>query len=97
MLPLNITQAYKLTGHSRQAELLRILSFWMPKATLKRDGKYWIVKTADELIVDGMTCSKCTVYRTLKSLAKKGLIEIEHHPHPYKGFPHASWIRVLLP
>lgn len=97
MKQLNINEAYALTGKSREAELLRILSFWQGLAKTKRNGKVWVVKTAEELIQDGMTCSKCTIYRTLKKLAAKDLIEIRHWPHRYKsGKLHSTWVRVTI-
>ena len=93
---LNINEAFQLTGKTREAELLRILTYWQTKAQVKRDGHIWIVKTADELIEDGMTCSKPTIYRTLKKLEKKSLIVVIHRPHPFKKALYASWIRVTL-
>jgi len=94
-MPLTLKDAYSITSSKPQAELLRQISFWQPKATTKRFGKYWIIKTAKEFQADGVIYSEITIKRAMKSLREKGLIEVFHSYHPFRTGPHCSWIRQL--
>jgi len=90
---IRVGQAFEITNNRTEADVLRILCFWQAKAQTKRNGRMWIIKTAQELQTDGMNCSHQTIRRALKRLKEKGLILIEHHPHPFRtGVLNASWI-----
>lgn len=92
---LTIEQAFELAGKRSEAMLLRSLSFWQSKAKTPRDGRIWVIKTAEEIRNDGFLYSERTIGRTLKSLVTKDMLLIEHHPHPYKsGILNASWISI---
>lgn len=94
-MSLSYQDAYKITGSRSEAEILRRISFWQPKATIKHNGEYWIIKTAKEFIDEGVPYSEITIKRAMKALRKKELIEVFHSYHPFKTGPHCSWIRLL--
>ncbi|MEP6342617.1 MAG: hypothetical protein ABJ275_04820, partial [Maricaulaceae bacterium] len=97
MTILSLQDTIQLTPVRSEAEILRRIYFWMTKASTKKDGKLWIIKTAKEFIQEGCTYSEITIKRALKALKDKGLIILHHSRHPYTGVPRASWIRVVAP
>ena len=74
---------------------------WWPKAKTTRDGKVWVIKTAEEFRANGVDFAEKTIWNAIRCLKARGLLETERHRHPYKF--HAGpvlWIRpghYLLP
>jgi len=92
-MSLSFHDAYIITGSRPQAELLKQISFWQPKATFSKDNKLWIIKTAKEFRKEGVAYSEITIKRAVKALREKEFIEVIHSYHPFKVGPHCSWIR----
>jgi hypothetical protein len=72
----------------------RVLVNWCKAGYHDRCGTRWLVKTAEEFLVD-LPYSKATVYRALKTFEDMGLIVKRQAPHIYGhtiGRDHCNWI-----
>ena len=79
------------------AWLMAHMTYWMPKAKTKRDGKVWIVRSFREFRDDhNFPYSERTLKRAVARLKSEGLIEVSMAPHPYRREAmRARWLRLV--
>lgn len=87
----------KLTNCERA--VLKHIKFWQPKAKTLFEGKKWIIQTAEEiqthLANSEVYYERDTIWRALRSLKRKGLIDTAIRPHPFiKYLRTANWLRL---
>lgn len=86
MTPL-LARCQAATKNANAAGLLYRFAFWMPKATIQRNGKKWIANSA------AAWCSQTGLSydqyrRAIRLLRTLGLVEVEQHLFGGKNITH---------
>lgn len=86
---------YALLNDRCAAWLMAHLHYWQDKATTKRDGRFWIIRTYREL-KEEHNCfySERSIKRAVANLKYGGFIDVILAPHPYRGVLRARWMRL---
>jgi len=86
-----------VTSNRVEAELLEHIMFWSEKGGYRdRTGTRWLIRTAQEFAAH-VDWSISTIYKALRRLVAKGLIEIKHSWHRYAGGKfHCTYVRPIL-
>lgn len=87
----------RLTDNKVEAELLEHILFWSEKGGYRDGtGTRWLIRTADEFAAH-VDWSISTIYKALRRLVAKGLIEVRHSYHRYRqGKFHCTYVRPLV-
>lgn len=91
---LSLAECVRRAGSGNSGILMYRIQFWQPKAHAKFRDRTWTVKTSEEWQADtGLTPKQYKL--ALASLKARGLVEVQHRPHPFRvGILRATWVRL---